>query len=1159
MSLPENKSKLIFTESLECGTSLAELEYFSSPPRVDEANAEQVLRDDSKTTASPSTIHKAWDEIASIESLRDLIASDVWSGNDGSAPYTTFDSPFPLDLTPGAPRRESRKLPLVYCDQTATNRPLKSIEQYISRVCLPLYGNTHTNTSITGSQSTAFVAEARQIVAESTNAKITGKASLDVVLFAGQGATSAVELLIDCLGLKYSNQASLERQRAVVFVCPYAHHSALIPFRESGCEIVMVPECIRTKQVNVSKLDEWLQKADYQNRLKMGVFSAASNVTGKVSNVNEISATLHKHGALAFFDYATAASYTDIDMNPQASTDYSLASLTAKDAVFFSPHKMLGGVGAPGVLIIKKHLVSQSNPPGRSGGGTVFYVTSTHHRFLSNRIERYEGGSPNVPGIIRVGLAFLLKRKTDQMYSIARDREKTMMQTHATDSEEEIIRQVPESIEQQDYQIHNQVIRYLKENAPNLVLLDALDGNEKKLPIFSFLIRFGDRFLHYNYVCAVLNDVFGIQSRGGCQCAGPYSQRLLGLTENADDGMEAPNENNLAIEEALMMHKERAELLRPGFTRLSLPFKGLRAEEVNYVMRALAWTSKHAWALICQYRCSHRTGEFRHASRQGRPLGQERKWLGHFDLIPTPPGTKSTNVRGEYKDFLSESLNNADAILAAAVADQSSISQAQKMAGSDTIFGSGEDDKLEKLRWYVYAKDCASYLAKGMIEAPKSFETVGALAPVVIVESTGTTSEAPNVSHEVAWSQTDHSSMCEDYLLQLHKEPKKANRDESKWGKGANAQHTPDETDHRSLPLIIDKRAPSSRHPHVKPPAKLMRLITNAVMQWDMIQSGDRLLLGLSGGKDSLTLLHCLMELKRKLPTKFEIEVCTIDPQTPSFDPSPMIPYVESLGLTYHYIKDKIVDRASSSGPGGGMVKSLCAFCSRMKRGNLYAVARRANCNKLVLAQHLDDCAESFMMSVMHNGFLRTMKANYKINSGDLAVIRPLVYCRESLMSDFCKNVKLPVINENCPACFEEPKERARVKKLLSREETLYPNFYDNIRRSLLPLMHEESTAILRCYTEETLARSRKVQKRDRSPDLDESRTKKFRVDEMESKLRDASDEALILEIARRKAAKFHLAGAMKQKDVAEDFDEELSEATDKVCSIGGACGNITS
>ncbi len=220
-----------------------------------------------------------------------------------------------------------------------------------------------------------------------------------------------------------------------------------------------------------------------------------------------------------------------------------------------------------------------------------------------------------------------------------------------------------------------------------------------------------------------------------------------------------------------------------------------------------------------------------------------------------------------------------------------------------------------------------------------------------------------------------------------------------------------------------------------------------------------------------------------------------------------------------------------------------------MKRGNLYSCARKNNCNKLVLAQHLDDCAESFMMSVMHNGFLRTMKANYKINSGDLSVIRPMVYCRESLMTEFAKSVNLPVINENCPACFEEPKERARIKKLLSREENLYPNFYDNIRRSLLPLMHDDATSILRCYTDEVVSKSRKNEKVVAGAKEDEDT--KISTDSLTK----VSDEDLIKELARRKADRFRLSGSMKRVD-----DSDISgipDPTGQMCSLNGGNGTI--
>jgi selenocysteine lyase/cysteine desulfurase len=512
------------------------------------------------------------------------------SGGDAE----TFTSPF--EVPSSSAKKGGNKfltVPLVYCDQTASNRPIRSVEKYMEKTCLPLYGNTHTNTSITGSQSTAFVAEARQIVAESTNAKITGKASLDVVLFSGNGTTSAVELLIDCLGLKH---AALDKtSRPVVFIGPYEHHSNLLPWRESGCEIVMVSECPKTGSVDLIALEKFLLQPQYAKRLKMGTFSAASNVNGRISDVDAISATLHRHGALAFFDYATAAPYMPMNMNPAPCTKYPSASFVAKDAMFFSPHKMLGGVGTPGVLIIKKNLVSQIDAPSRSGGGTVFYVTNTHHRFLSNRIERYEGGTPNITGIMRTGLTLLMKRKAEEHYSLLRNGN-------------DVVGSFPETLLGYECETYTRVVNVLGQRAPNIVMLGGPSGGQH-LPIFSFLVRCGRRFLHYNYVCALLNDVFGIQSRGGCQCSGPYSQRLLGLAETASDGSEVPNERNDQVENALVNYKERAEVLRPGYTRLSLPFKGITDEEVEYVLKALEWIAMNGWALMCQYRCNHRTGE----------------------------------------------------------------------------------------------------------------------------------------------------------------------------------------------------------------------------------------------------------------------------------------------------------------------------------------------------------------------------------------------------------------------------------------------------------------------------------------------------------------------------------------------------------------------
>ncbi|CAM9676167.1 unnamed protein product, partial [Phaeothamnion confervicola] len=238
------------------------------------------------------------------------------------------------------------------------------------------------------------------------------------------------------------------------------------------------------------------------------------------------------------------------------------------------------------------------------------------------------------------------------------------------------------------------------------------------------------------------------------------------------------------------------------------------------------------------------------------------------------------------------------------------------------------------------------------------------------------------------------------------------------------------------------------------PPRNLVRPVGQAIKEWNMIEDGDRLLLGLSGGKDSLSLLHVLLYLQRRAPVRFEVACATVDPQTESFDPSPLVPYCASLGVKHHYLSEPIVARAAAGALQGD---SLCAFCARAKRGLLYGCCREYKYNKLVLGQHLDDLAESFLMSAFHNGQVRTMKAHYTADAGDVRIIRPLAYARESATKAFARAARLPVVNENCPACFEQPKERHRVKKLLSREESLFPYLFGNLRRSLVPLMADET------------------------------------------------------------------------------------------------------
>jgi selenocysteine lyase/cysteine desulfurase len=494
-------------------------------------------------------------------------------------------------------------------------------------------------------------------------------------IVSGNGTTACVHLLIDCLGLKHY-QCEKNTEKPLVILGPFEHHSNMLPWRELGT-VDIETVVYRNGTIDMQDLERILKKHQGRNSMKIGSFTAASNLTGTLVDDMAITALLHYYGALSVWDYATGASYLDMNMNPTVTdtTDKNTAAY-AKDAIFFSGHKLLGGVGTPGVLIVKKKLVSTLNPPENCGGGTVFYVTQDHHRFLSNRMERYEGGTPNVMGIWRLGLVFRLKLSL---------KASAMKVARAAGFASPLHVSSHSLLPSYDIERAKNIQKQLKA-IPNLVLLDGHSPEHiSKLPIFSFLIKCGGRFLHYNYVCAILNDLFGIQSRGGCQCAGPYSQLLLGMTGVSN----LVSTSNDAVEDRLVRTKD--ELLRPGATRFSLPTLGTSRQQEIYVIDAIRWVAKNGWKLMHVYRCNHRSGEWRHKSRPGNPLGTrgDRLWLSHFQL--------SGNSKGDHSHIsLDDALSNADSMLESVLKDQSSIVQALKMVE--------EEETDSSLRWYVYPK-----------------------------------------------------------------------------------------------------------------------------------------------------------------------------------------------------------------------------------------------------------------------------------------------------------------------------------------------------------------------------------------------------------------------------------------------------------------------
>ena len=238
---------------------------------------------------------------------------------------------------------------------------------------------------------------------------------------------------------------------------------------------------------------------------------------------------------------------------------------------------------------------------------------------------------------------------------------------------------------------------------------------------------------------------------------------------------------------------------------------------------------------------------------------------------------------------------------------------------------------------------------------------------------------------------------------------------------------------------------------YAKPPKSLLRKIGRAIADYGMIRNGDRILLGVSGGKDSLTLLQVLAHLQTYAPVRFGLGVITVDPEVEGFDPSALTDYYRRLGLPWFYERQPIMEEARARLDGD----SFCAYCARMKRGIMYRVCRREDYNVLALAQHLDDLAESLLLSAFHGGQLRTMKAHYRNDAGDIRVIRPLVYVRETQAADFAAAAGLPVVPDSCPACFSVPTQRAHMKTLLAREERVNPRLFANLLHAMRPLLTE--------------------------------------------------------------------------------------------------------
>ena len=528
--------------------------------------------------------------------------------------------------------------PVVYADYTASGRSLSFVEDYLRDVVLPLYANTHTESSGTGLQTTRFREDARQVIRS-----CVGATDEHAVLFCGSGSTGAIDKLVGVLGLRvpsvledrYGFGASIPpEERPVVFIGPYEHHSNEIPWRESIADVVTIDED-HDGHVDLAKLEAELER--YRDRPQLiGAFSAASNVTGIVTDTSAVSSLLHRYGAIALWDFAAAAPYVEMNMGtPDDGPGY-------YDAIFVSPHKMIGGPGTPGLLVARRELFT-NRVPDVPGGGTVAYVNPCEHDYLPDIEHREEGGTPDIVGAIRAGLVFQLKDAVG----------------------------VPEIARREQRFVRKAIAAW--EAHPNLMILGSHEAD--RLSIVSFVVRDGDqpgRYLHHNFVVGVLNDLFGIQSRGGCSCAGPYGHRLLGI--DLDRSHEFEREITRG-----------SEGIKPGWVRVNFNYF-IDDETLDYIIGAVSLLADEGRALLPWYRFAPDSGLWRHRDGVRTPP------LSLFDIDYGSGDMVYHRPQQLFPDGgLADHLARARAVLAEAAADRPA-----PIGLPETT------DDFEHLRWFPY-------------------------------------------------------------------------------------------------------------------------------------------------------------------------------------------------------------------------------------------------------------------------------------------------------------------------------------------------------------------------------------------------------------------------------------------------------------------------
>jgi selenocysteine lyase/cysteine desulfurase len=458
---------------------------------------------------------------------------------------------------------------IIYADWTASGRLYRPIEDRILSEFAPFVANTHTETNICGTSMTLAYHKAREIIKQHVNAAPT-----DCIVNYGSGMTGVINKFQRILGLKVpekrrNNFVIEEKDRPVVFLTHMEHHSNQTSWIETICDVeVIAPNT--EGLVDLEHFDFLLKK--YSNRpIKIAAITACSNVTGIETPYYEMSSMIHQVGGLCFVDFACSAPYVKIDMHPPQYPDGFL------DAIYFSPHKFLGGPGTSGVLIFNARLYD-NKIPDNPGGGTVKWTNPwQQHEFIDDIEEREDGGTPPFLQTIRTALSVRLKEE--------------MGIDNIMKREEELV---------------SLIFNRLR-NVKNIHILAK--EHQHRLGVVSFYIE----NLHFNLGVKLLNDHFGVQVRGGCSCAGTYGHYLLEVNQHVSNVLTAQISNGDLTN-------------KPGWIRMSI-HPTMTDEEVLDICEAIELVVKNhkEWAL--DYAYDVKTNEFSHKTFVDETKLKVEKWF----------------------------------------------------------------------------------------------------------------------------------------------------------------------------------------------------------------------------------------------------------------------------------------------------------------------------------------------------------------------------------------------------------------------------------------------------------------------------------------------------------------------------------------------------